>query len=127
IGLLYGLSRALADLSCSIHFAKIATTQGLVTDVFYITEVGGGQVTDAEKLWNIKRLLKAVAADFQEARRQTAFLYRGNGGGVKLLRELHQRCIPLMISDIDASVGMRIGGNPPVGVVPPFVNNKTRY
>ena len=69
IGLLYGLSRALADLSCSIHFAKIATTQGLVTDVFYITETGGGQVTDPEKLLNIKRLLKAVAADFQEARR----------------------------------------------------------
>ncbi len=69
IGLLYGLSRALADLGCSIHFAKIATTQGLVTDVFYITEANGTQVTDPEKMLNIKRLLKAVAADFQEARR----------------------------------------------------------
>ena len=69
IGLLYGLSRALADLTCEIHFAKIATNQGLVTDVFYITESSGGQVTDAEKMLNIKRLLKAVAADFQEARR----------------------------------------------------------
>jgi [protein-PII] uridylyltransferase len=69
IGLLYGLSRALADLSCNIHFAKIATNQGLVTDVFYITETSGEQVTDPEKMMNIKRLLKAVAADFQEARR----------------------------------------------------------
>jgi [protein-PII] uridylyltransferase len=69
IGLLYGLSRALSDLSCDIHFAKIATNQGLVTDVFYITEIGGGQVTDPEKMLNIKRLLKAVADDFQEARR----------------------------------------------------------
>jgi len=69
IGLLYGLSRALGDLSCDIHFAKIATTQGVVTDVFYITEVGGGQVTDPEKMLNIRRLLKAVAADFQEAKR----------------------------------------------------------
>ena len=69
IGLLYGLSRALADLSCNIHFAKIATTQGLVTDVFYITEFSGAQVVDPEKMTNIKRLLKAVAADFQEARR----------------------------------------------------------
>ncbi|MGD0089745.1 MAG: hypothetical protein ABSE73_07480, partial [Planctomycetota bacterium] len=69
IGLLYGLSRALGDLGCDIHFAKIATTQGVVTDVFYITEVGGGQVTDTEKLLNIRRLLKAVAADFQEAKR----------------------------------------------------------
>jgi [protein-PII] uridylyltransferase len=69
IGLLYGLSRALADLSCDIHFAKIATNQGLVTDVFYITEIGGGQVVDPEKMLNIKRLLRAVADDFQEARR----------------------------------------------------------
>ncbi|HYG73922.1 MAG TPA: [protein-PII] uridylyltransferase [Planctomycetota bacterium] len=69
IGLLYGLSRALADLSCDIHFAKISTNQGLVTDVFYISEVGGGQITDAEKMLNVKRLLKAVAADFQEAYR----------------------------------------------------------
>jgi len=69
IGLLYGLSRALGDLGCDIHFAKIATTQGVVTDVFYITEVGGEQVTDSEKVLNIRRLLKAVAADFQEAKR----------------------------------------------------------
>ncbi|HEY3325463.1 MAG TPA: [protein-PII] uridylyltransferase [Planctomycetota bacterium] len=69
IGLLYGLSRALADLSCDIHFAKITTNQGLVTDVFYISEVGGGQVTDPEKMLNVRRLLKAVAADFQESHR----------------------------------------------------------
>jgi [protein-PII] uridylyltransferase len=69
IGLLYGLSRALSDLSCNIHFAKIATTAGLVTDVFYITEVTGEPVTDPEKMLNVKRLLKAVASDFQEARR----------------------------------------------------------
>lgn len=69
IGLLYGLSRALGDLGCDIHFAKIATTQGIVTDVFYVTEVGGAQVTDPEKMLNIKRLLRAVAADFQEAKR----------------------------------------------------------
>ena len=69
IGLLYSLSRALSDLSCSIHFAKIATNQGLVTDVFYISELSGGQVTDAEKMLNIRRLLKAVAEDYMEAKR----------------------------------------------------------
>ncbi|MCY3022607.1 MAG: HD domain-containing protein [Planctomycetota bacterium] len=69
VGLLYGLSRALGDLSCDIHFAKIATNQGVVSDVFYISEIGGGQITDLEKTRNIKRLLKAVAADFQEAKR----------------------------------------------------------
>jgi [protein-PII] uridylyltransferase len=69
IGLLYSLSRALADLNCDIHFAKIATSQGLVTDVFYVTESGGGQVVDAEKKLNIRRLLKGVAEDFLEAKR----------------------------------------------------------
>lgn len=69
IGLLYGLTRALADLSCDIHFAKIATSQGLVTDVFYVTEPNGEKVTDPEKMLNIKRLLKAVAADFQGSAR----------------------------------------------------------
>ncbi len=69
IGLLYSLSRGLADLNCDIHFAKIATNQGLVTDVFYISESGGGQVTDAEKMLNIKRLLKAVSEDYMEAKR----------------------------------------------------------
>jgi [protein-PII] uridylyltransferase len=69
IGLLYGLSRALADLNCDIHFAKIATTQGVATDVFYVTEIGGGQVTDRERIANLRRLLSAVAADFQEEKR----------------------------------------------------------
>ncbi|MEI6235070.1 MAG: [protein-PII] uridylyltransferase [Planctomycetota bacterium] len=69
IGLLYSLSRALADLNCSIHFAKIATYQGLVTDVFYISEAGGGQVKDVEKMMNIKRLLKGIAEDYMEAKR----------------------------------------------------------
>jgi [protein-PII] uridylyltransferase len=69
VGLLYGLTRALADLSSDIHFAKIATTQGLVTDVFYVTEISGEKVTDPEKMLNIKRLLKAVASDFQGASR----------------------------------------------------------
>ena len=69
VGLLYSLSRAIADLNCDIHFAKIATNMGLVTDVFYITESGGGQVLETEKLLNIKRLLKAVAEDYMVEKR----------------------------------------------------------
>jgi [protein-PII] uridylyltransferase len=69
VGLLYGLTRALADLSCEIHFAKISTNQGLVTDVFYVSELNGEKVTDPEKMLNIRRLLKAVASDFQGAAR----------------------------------------------------------
>jgi [protein-PII] uridylyltransferase len=69
IGLLYGLARAIGDLNCDIHFAKIDTQQGLATDVFYVTEVGGAQVLDPEKANNIRLLLRAVADEFQEARR----------------------------------------------------------
>ena len=69
IGLLYGLTRALGDLGCDIHFAKIDTQQGLATDVFYVTEVGGARVLDPEKTHNIRLLLQAVADEFQEARR----------------------------------------------------------
>ncbi len=69
IGLLYGLARAIGDLHCDIHFAKIDTQQGLATDVFYVSEVGGGQVLDMEKANNIRLLLHAVADEFQEARR----------------------------------------------------------
>lgn len=69
IGVLYGLSRALGDIGCDIHFAKIDTQQGLATFVYYVSEIGGGQILDAEKAHNIKLLLKAVADDFQTARR----------------------------------------------------------
>ncbi len=69
IGLLYGLSRALADFGCSIHFAKVETNQGMATDVFYVSEVNGGKVLDVEKGHNIKLLLKAVANDFQSSKR----------------------------------------------------------
>jgi [protein-PII] uridylyltransferase len=68
VGLLYGLSRALADLGCDIHFAKVETNQGLATDVFYVTELGV-KVLDPEKGHNIRLLLKAVASDFQNSKR----------------------------------------------------------
>ena len=63
------ISRALADLSCDIHFAKVETTQGLASSVFYASEIGGGQVLDPEKAHNLRLLLKAVAEEFQAARR----------------------------------------------------------
>lgn len=69
IGVLYALSRALGDLSCDIHFAKIDTQQGLATFVYYVSEIGGGQILDPERAHNIRLLLKAVADDFQAARR----------------------------------------------------------
>ncbi|MCK6471483.1 MAG: [protein-PII] uridylyltransferase [Planctomycetes bacterium] len=69
LGLLYGLSRALSDLACNIHFARVDTTQGLANAVYYITEIGGGQITDAERSHNIRLLLSAVADDFQSAKR----------------------------------------------------------
>jgi len=69
VGVLYALCRALGDLNCDIHFAKIDTQQGLATFVYYVTELGGGQIADTEKTHHIRLLLKAVADDFQAARR----------------------------------------------------------
>ena len=69
IGLAYALARAIGDMGCDIHFAKLDTQQGLVTNVYYVTEVGGGKIQDPEKQENLKLLLRAIAADFQTARR----------------------------------------------------------
>ncbi|GMV79539.1 MAG: bifunctional uridylyltransferase/uridylyl-removing enzyme [Planctomycetota bacterium] len=69
IGLLYGLSRALSDLGCDIHFAKVDTNRGLCNAVYYVREMNGGKIEDAEKIHVIRLLLKAVANEFQAAQR----------------------------------------------------------
>ncbi|HTL54001.1 MAG TPA: ACT domain-containing protein, partial [Planctomycetota bacterium] len=60
-GLLYALTRAIADLGLNIHFATIDTVRGTATDVFYVAEPDGGNLKDAERRQNLRLLLKAVA------------------------------------------------------------------
>ena len=45
-GLLYVITRAIFDLSLSVHAARIATRLDQVVDVFYVTDQGGGKIDD---------------------------------------------------------------------------------
>ncbi|TLY43744.1 MAG: [protein-PII] uridylyltransferase [Nitrospirae bacterium] len=45
-GLLYVITRAIFDLSLSVHAARIATRLDQVVDVFYVTDQGAGKIDD---------------------------------------------------------------------------------
>lgn len=60
IGLLYGLTRALADLDLNVSSAKIHTMGDDVIDTFYLTLANGGQVQDSEHQAEIRRALMHV-------------------------------------------------------------------
>lgn len=55
VGLLYDVTRALADLELDIHAAKVATYADDVVDVFYVRDVEGQKVTDPEQMREIER------------------------------------------------------------------------
>jgi [protein-PII] uridylyltransferase len=57
IGLLYTITRALADLELDIHLAKVATYAEDVVDVFYVSDLEGQKVTDPEQIREIQRLI----------------------------------------------------------------------
>jgi [protein-PII] uridylyltransferase len=60
VGLLYDLTRALADLSLDIVFARINTEKGVAIDTFHVTEIGGTAVTGADREADIARRLRAA-------------------------------------------------------------------
>jgi [protein-PII] uridylyltransferase len=55
VGLLYAITRALADLELDIHTAKVATYGDDVVDVFYVRDADGQKVTDPEQIREIER------------------------------------------------------------------------
>ncbi|MGH2785199.1 MAG: [protein-PII] uridylyltransferase, partial [Actinomycetota bacterium] len=55
VGLLYGITRALADMELDIHAAKVATYADDIVDVFYVRDVDGQKVTDVEHMREIER------------------------------------------------------------------------
>lgn len=55
VGLLYAITRALADLELDIHAAKVATYAEDVVDVFYVRDVDGQKITDPEHIREIER------------------------------------------------------------------------
>jgi [protein-PII] uridylyltransferase len=56
-GLLYVIARGLWDLGLSVHASKVATRLDQALDVFYVTDREGRQVTDPERLEEIRRTL----------------------------------------------------------------------
>ena len=57
LGLLYRLTRALADLNVDVRTAKIHTMGNDVVDTFYVITSGGSKVTDPEHQDEIRRAL----------------------------------------------------------------------
>lgn len=62
VGLLYAISRALADCGLDIVLAKIATENGAAIDTFYVTELGGGQLMEAARQQQVEQRLRAALA-----------------------------------------------------------------
>jgi [protein-PII] uridylyltransferase len=58
VGLLYDISRALADLNVNVYLAKISTEKGAAIDSFYIAERGGSKVLDPERQKAVKHKLR---------------------------------------------------------------------
>ncbi len=62
IGLLYRITRTLAELGLYIHVAKISTKVDQVTDTFYVKDIFGQPINDAEKREDVRRaLLKSMS------------------------------------------------------------------
>jgi len=59
IGLLYKITKALYDLKCEIHLAKIGTYIDQVVDVFYVTDRENNKIDSKERLDNIQETLLA--------------------------------------------------------------------
>ncbi|MCC6233404.1 MAG: [protein-PII] uridylyltransferase [Verrucomicrobiales bacterium] len=57
VGLLFDLTRSLADLELDIVFARISTERGAAVDIFYVSEMDGSQVTSKERLRSIEQHL----------------------------------------------------------------------
>ena len=62
IGLLYDITRTLADLKLDVHLAKVATYTDRVIDAFYVRDDVGSKVIDAERVAAIERAVRSLLA-----------------------------------------------------------------
>jgi [protein-PII] uridylyltransferase len=60
IGLLYAITHAFSQLGLDISFAKISTEKGAAIDTFYIQDQFGAQVTDPDRLAQIRTKLESA-------------------------------------------------------------------
>jgi [protein-PII] uridylyltransferase len=59
IGLLYDITRTLADLHLDVHLAKVATYTDRVVDAFYVRDEVGRKVRDAEQVAEIEAAFRS--------------------------------------------------------------------
>lgn len=57
MGLLYVLTKALADLGLDIHLAKVSTYAEDVVDAFYVTDLDGQKLDDPEHLKEVEKAI----------------------------------------------------------------------
>jgi [protein-PII] uridylyltransferase len=72
IGVLFTITYNLHRLGLSIHVAKISTNVDQVADVFYVTDEGGGKITDPEQVETARRHLFESLAPRHEASERSA-------------------------------------------------------
>ncbi len=59
IGLLFDITRTLAELRLDVHLAKVATYDGRVVDAFYVRDELGRRLEDPERIAELERALRA--------------------------------------------------------------------
>lgn len=62
LGLLYDITRTLAELGLDVHLAKVATYGERVIDAFYVRDTVGRKIFDSAALGGIERILAERAA-----------------------------------------------------------------
>ena len=64
LGLLFDITRALAEVRLDVHLAKVATYGVRVVDAFYVRDAVGRRVEDDDRIDGIERALRSsIAAD----------------------------------------------------------------
>jgi [protein-PII] uridylyltransferase len=63
VGLLFDITRTLADLQLDVHFAKVATYAERVVDAFYVRDILGRKVEDQEHAREIERAITASLSE----------------------------------------------------------------
>ena len=64
LGLLYAIARSMSELQLDIHLAKLMTRGPEAIDVFYVRNVHGRKVTDADHLCEMERALLYELEEF---------------------------------------------------------------
>jgi [protein-PII] uridylyltransferase len=63
-GLLYVITRAIFDLSLSVHAARISTKLDQVVDVFYVTDQSGAKIDDPQRCETARELISARIEEY---------------------------------------------------------------